>query len=182
MGERCIIGFGNTGGPVMTNVLYNNTYQIVQSPTHAMILVEMVHDARIVPIFANAEAARANFRPNVIQQWLGDSVGWYEGNALVVETRNVHPQQRGYISKDGKLTERFSRWNDNQIVYEFTVEDPSQYTQAWKGEMAFNASREPSYEYACHEGNHAMDGILRGAREKERDGSTVAANADEEGR
>jgi hypothetical protein len=180
MGERCIIGFGNTGGPVMTNVLYNNTYQIVQSPTHAMILVEMVHDARIVPIFGSAAEARAKFRPGVIQQWLGDSVGWYEGASLVVETRNVHPQQRGFISKDGVLTERFSRWDDKQIVYEFTVDDPSQYAQAWKGEMAFNLSAEPSYEYACHEGNYAMEGILAGARAQERAGGTVAANADEE--
>lgn len=180
MGERCIIGFGNTGGPVMTNVLYNNTYQIVQSPTHAMILVEMVHDARIVPIFGSASEARASFRPDVIKQWLGDSVGWYEGDALVVETRNVHPQQRGFISKDGVLTERFSRWDDKQIVYEFTVDDPSQYAQAWKGEMAFNLSAEPSYEYACHEGNYAMEGILAGARAQERGGATVAANADEE--
>lgn len=182
MGERCIIGFGNTGGPVMTNVLYNNTYQIVQSPTHAMILVEMVHDARIVPIFASAEAARAGYRPSVITQWLGDSVGWYEGDTLVVETRNVHPQQRGYVSKAGKLTERFTRWNAGQVVYEFTVEDPTQFSQPWKGEMAFNASPQPSYEYACHEGNHAMYGILAGAREQERGGGTVAANADEEGR
>ena len=180
MGERCIIGFGNTGGPVMTNVLYNNTYQIVQSPTHAMILVEMVHDARIVPIFGSAAEARASFRPGVIKQWLGDSVGWYEGASLVVETRNVHPQQRGFISKDGVLTERFSRWDDKQIVYEFTVDDPSQYAQAWKGEMAFNLSAEPSYEYACHEGNYAMEGILAGARAQERAGGTVAANADEE--
>ncbi len=180
MGERCIIGFGNTGGPVMTNVLYNNTYQIVQSPTHAMILVEMVHDARIVPIFGSAAEARASFRPGVIKQWLGDSVGWYEGASLVVETRNVHPQQRGYISKDGVLHERFTRWDDKQIVYEFTVDDPSQYAQAWKGEIAFNASAEPSYEYACHEGNYAMEGILAGARAQERAGETVAANADEE--
>jgi hypothetical protein len=180
MGERCIIGFGNTGGPVMTNVLYNNTYQIVQSPTHAMILVEMVHDARIVPIFKTAAEARDSFRPGVIRQWLGDSVGWYEGDSLVVETRNVHPQQRGYISKDGILTERFSRWDDKQIVYEFTVEDPTQYTQAWKGEIAFNHSEKPSYEYACHEGNYAMEGILAGARAQERAGETVAANADEE--
>ena len=180
MGERCIIGFGNTGGPVMTNVLYNNTYQIVQSPTHAMILVEMVHDARIVPIFGSAAEARTSFRPGVIKQWLGDSVGWYEGASLVIETRNVHPQQRGFISKDGVLTERFSRWDDKQIVYEFTVDDPSQYAQAWKGEMAFNLSAEPSYEYACHEGNYAMEGILAGARAQERAGGTVAANADEE--
>lgn len=180
MGERCIIGFGNTGGPVMTNVLYNNTYQIVQAPGHVMILVEMVHDARIVPIFANADEARASFRPGVIKQWLGDSVGWYEDNALVVETRNVHPQQRGYVSKDGTLTERFTRWDDKQIVYEFTVNDPAQFTQPWKGEMAFNYSDKPSYEYACHEGNYAMEGILAGARAQERAGKVVQANATEE--
>ena len=176
MGERCIIGFGNTGGPVMTNVLYNNTYQIVQAPEHVMIMVEMVHDARIIPI------TRDRKRPDVIKQWLGDSIGWYEGDTLVVQTKNVHPGQRGYVSKDGMLTERFTRWNDNQIVYEFTVEDPSQYTQPWKGEMAFNASKEPSYEYACHEGNYAMEGILAGARKQEREGTTVKANAAEEGR
>jgi hypothetical protein len=176
MGERCIIGFGNTGGPVMTNVLYNNTYQIVQAPEHVMIMVEMVHDARIIPI------TRDRKRPDVIKQWLGDSIGWYEGDTLVVQTKNVHPGQRGYVSKDGMLTERFTRWNDNQIVYEFTVEDPSQYTQPWKGEMAFNASKEPSYEYACHEGNYAMEGILAGARKQEREGKTVKANAAEEGR
>lgn len=176
MGERCIIGFGNTGGPVMTNVLYNNTYQIVQAPEHVMILVEMVHDARIIPITKDRK------RPAVIQQWLGDSIGWYEGDTLVVQTKNVHPGQRGYISKDGTLTERFTRWNDGQILYEFAVDDPTQYSQPWKGEMAFNVSKEPSYEYACHEGNYAMEGILAGARKQEREGKAVKANAAEEGR
>jgi hypothetical protein len=180
MGERCIVGFGNTGGPVMTNVLYNNTYQIVQSPTHAMILVEMVHDARIVPIVKNASEAKFSSGP--IKKWLGESVGWYEGDTLVIETRNVNPAQRGYVSKDGKLIERFTRWNDTQILYEFTVDDPSQYTQPWKGEIAFNVSKEPSYEYACHEGNYAMEGILAGARKQEREGKVVRANASEEGR
>jgi len=180
MGERCIVGFGNTGGPVMTNVLYNNTYQIVQSPTHAMILVEMVHDARIIPIVKNA--GEAKFSAGPIKPWLGESVGWYEGDALIVETRNVNPAQRGYISKDGKLIERFTRWNDTQILYEFTVDDPSQYSQPWKGEIAFNVSKEPSYEYACHEGNYAMEGILAGARKQEREGKVVKANATEEGR
>ncbi len=180
MGERCIIGFGNTGGPVMTNVLYNNTYQIVQSPGHVMIVVEMVHDARIIPIVKNASEAK--YGPNVIKKWLGDSVGWYEGATLVVETKNVNPAQRGYISKDGKLTERFTRWNDGQITYEFAVEDPTQYSQPWKGEMALNHSKQPFYEYACHEGNYAMEGILAGARKQEREGRTVKANAAEEGR
>ncbi|MDP3740569.1 MAG: hypothetical protein Q8R02_24495 [Hyphomonadaceae bacterium] len=180
MGERCIIGFGNTGGPVMTNVLYNNTYQIVQSPSHVMIVVEMVHDARIIPIVKSASEAK--YGPGVIKKWLGDSVGWYEGNTLVVETKNVNPAQRGYISAAGKLIERFTRWNDGQITYEFTVDDPTQYSQPWKGEMALNASKEPFYEYACHEGNYAMEGILAGARKQEREGKTVRANAAEEGR
>jgi hypothetical protein len=176
IGERCLIGFGNTGGPVMTNVLYNNHYQIVQSPDHVMIMVEMVHDARIIPI------TRERTRPDVIKPWLGDSIGWYEGDTLVVETRNVNPIQRGYLSPKGKLTERFTRWSDTQITYEFTVEDETLYTQPWKGEMALNLSREPIYEYACHEGNYAMEGILAGARKQEAEGKVVAANADEEGR
>jgi hypothetical protein len=180
IGERCLIGFGNTGGPVMTNVLYNNHYQIVQAPDHVAIVVEMVHDARIIPIVKDAAAARHG--PGVIKPWLGDSVGWYEGDTLVVETRNVNPIQRGYISKDGKLIERFSRWNNEQIVYEFTVDDPTQYTQPWKGEMALNYSKEPVYEYACHEGNYAMEGILAGARKQEKEGKTLARNAEEEGR
>jgi hypothetical protein len=92
------------------------------------------------------------------------------------------PAQRGYISKDGTLTERFTRWSNQQITYEFTVDDPAQYTQPWKGEMALNWSNEPVYEYACHEGNYAMEGILAGARKQEREGKVVAANASEEGR
>lgn len=180
MGERCIIGFGNTGGPVMTNVLYNNHYQIVQAPEHVIIVVEMVHDQRIIPIVKSAADAKLSDGP--IKKWLGDSVGWYEGDTLVVKTKNVMPAQRGYISKDGTLTERFTRWNNEQITYEFTVDDPTQYTQPWKGEMALNWSKEPFYEYACHEGNYAMEGILAGARKQEREGKVVAANASEEGR
>ncbi|HPN06058.1 MAG TPA: hypothetical protein PK050_09615 [Hyphomonadaceae bacterium] len=180
MGERCIIGFGNTGGPVMTNVLYNNHYQIVQAPEHVIIVVEMVHDQRIIPIVKSAADAKLSDGP--IKKWLGDSVGWYEGDTLVVKTKNVMPAQRGYISKDGTLTERFTRWSNQQITYEFTVDDPAQYTQPWKGEMALNWSNEPVYEYACHEGNYAMEGILAGARKQEREGKVVAANASEEGR
>src|SRR5690606_28343334 len=86
-----------------------------------------------------------------------------------VETVNPHPNQRGLITASGKVTERWTRWNENQILYEFEVEDPSLYTQIWKGEMSWNTS-EPLYEYACHEGNHAMPGILAGARDFERQG------------
>lgn len=173
LAERCLVSFSNAGGPIMQNGMYNNTYQFVQTKDHVMILVEMVHDARIIPIGKPHSA-------DGLPQWLGSSVGWYEGDTLVVETINPHPLQRAFISSAGKLTERFTRWSDSQIVYEFTVEDPTLYTQPWKGEMSFNASPEPLYEYACHEGNHAMPGILAGARVQELDGATVRDNAEVE--
>ena len=175
IGERCLIGFGNTGGPLMNNVLYNNVKQIVQAPDHVMILVEMAHDARIIPLTKDRK------RPEVIQQWLGDSIGWYEGDTLVVETRNINPVQRGYISDEGYVIEKFTRWNADQIVYEFEVVDPTRYTEPWKGEMPWNRSPEPLHEYACHEGNYSFEGILAGARELERQGRLVPVNADEEG-
>ncbi len=100
VGERCLVGFGGTGGPVMQNVLYNNHYQIVQTPGTVLIDIEMDHDARIIPIVK--DEAAAHYGPNVIQKWLGDSVGWYEGDTLVVETRNVNPQQHGLISEVGQ--------------------------------------------------------------------------------
>jgi hypothetical protein len=167
--ERCIIGFSGSYGPVMNNGMYNSTMQFVQTPSHVMIQVEMIHDVRVIPTFANGEEARSHFAP--VPKWGGDSVGWYEGDTLVVETRHPHPSQRAMISDKGKLTERFSRWNDKQILYSFEVDDPEMYTQVWKGEMALNAS-EPLYEYACHEGNYAMAGILAGARELESQGKT----------
>jgi hypothetical protein len=167
--ERCLIGFTGAGGPGMLNTIYNNNYQIVQSPDHVMILVEMVHDARIIPIAKSR--AEAKHRPGAIKPWLGDSVGWWEGDTLVVETVNVHPEQaaQGQIimSPEGKLTERFTRVADGQIFYEFKVEDPLWYTQAWRVEMSLNRRTENVYEYACHEGNHAMEGILGGARSLE---------------
>ncbi len=179
VGERCLVGFGNTGGPVMNNVLYNNTYQIVQSPGHAVILVEMVHDARIIPIVADRQAAKHD--PGAIKKWLGDSVGWYEGNILVVETKNVHPQQRGYISDRGKLTERFTRTAEGVILYQFEIDDPDQYTQVWKGEMPMRTASGAVYEYACHEGNYGLLGILAGAREQEKRGAGLELTADDEG-
>lgn len=170
LGERCMIGFGGTGGPPMLNTLYNNTYQIVQTPEHVMILVEMVHDARIVPIVDSPEGKGAEF--DAIDRWLGESVGWWEGDTLVVETRNWQPEQARqgpvYVSEQGKVIERFTRFADNQILYEFTVEDPVYYTQAWRGEISFNAVEGPVYEYACHEGNIGLEGILQGARVKEK--------------
>ncbi|MFT3725328.1 MAG: hypothetical protein QM773_17300 [Hyphomonadaceae bacterium] len=163
--ERCVLGFSGSFGPVMQNGMYNNTMQFVQTPTHVMIEVEMIHDVRVIPI----AASKAEAKHGSVPKWGGDSVGWYEGDTLVVETTNVHPGQRAMISQNGKVTERFSRWNDHQVLYTFEVDDPSLYSQTWKGEMSLNSSS-PLYEYACHEGNYAMPGILGGARELESKG------------
>ncbi|MFT4887911.1 MAG: hypothetical protein ACJAY7_001357 [Pseudohongiellaceae bacterium] len=169
--ERCLLGFGNKAGPGMMGALYNNTYQFVQTDDYVMILAEMVHDARIVPVFDSPEQARAGRRPASLEPWFGDSVGWYENDQLVVETVNIHPLQLGQssvpITKEGLITERFSRYSDNEIFYQFTVEDSNIYSQPWTAELSFYATEDGLYEYACHEGNYAMPGILAGARRLE---------------
>lgn len=166
LGERCLVGFGSTSGPPMNNVLYNNLYQIVQTDDYLVILVEMVHDARIIPI-------AGEHRPSELKQWLGDSIGWWEGDTLVVETINLHPQQipsnAAPLSEQGRIIERFSRYSDDQILYEFEVSDPVYYTETWRGEMSLNHSEDQLYEYACHEGNYGLAGILAGARRAEAD-------------
>lgn len=170
LSERCILSEGKAG-PAMQSGLYNNTYQFVQTTDYVMIDVEQMHDARIIPIFASAIEARANRRPEVLQQYMGDSVGWYEGDALVVETINVNPQQMQQsstaITKNGRITERFTRYSDTEIVYRFTVEDSDLYSQAWTAELSFHTSDGHLYEYACHEGNYSMPGTLAGARRLE---------------
>lgn len=172
LAERCLIGFSNVGGPGMQSALYNSTYEFVHTDNHLMILVEMVHDARIIPLFDSAEEARANHKPNAVKQWLGNSVGWYEGDTVVVETINYHPLQVEHgsikITEDGKLTERFSLHSDREIVYKFTVDDPNFYSQPWTAELSFYATDGEVYEYACHEGNYSMQGILAGARLEEK--------------
>jgi hypothetical protein len=167
MAERCLVGFGSTGGPPMINVMYNNTYQFVQSPDYVVILVEMNHDARIIPLTDNVD--------DKIPQWLGNSKGRYEGDTLVVETTNFNPGEslrtffaNSYLlSPDAKVTERFTRVADDQILYQFSVDDPKLFSQVWKAEMIFNASKGALYEYACHEGNYALPGILAGARKND---------------
>ena len=168
--ERCILSEGKAG-PAMRSGLYNNTYQFVQTDDYVMIEVEQMHDARIIPTFDSAEEARANRRPEVLQQYMGDSVGWYEDGVLVVETLNVNPQQMQQsataITKNGKITERFMRYSDTEIVYRFTVEDSDLYSQPWTAELSFHATDGRLYEYACHEGNYSMPGTLAGARRLE---------------
>ena len=166
--ERCLLGFGNKAGPGMMGALYNNTYQFVQTDDYVMILVEMVHDARIIPIFDSPETARANRLPSQWEPWFGDSVGWYEDGELVVETVNIKPQQMSQssvpITKQGRIIERFSRYSDTEILYQFTVEDSNIYRQPWTAELSFYATEDRLYEYACHEGNYSMPGSLAGAR------------------
>jgi hypothetical protein len=170
MAERCIVGFGSTGGPPMINVLYNNHYQIVQTKDTVVILVEMNHDARIVRM-------NGQHLPNAIRPWLGDSVGHWEGDTLVVETTNFNPGERlrtnfsqsFYVSANAKVIERFKRTSPTELSYEFAVDDPEIYSKVWHAEMVFKAAKGNIYEYACHEGNYALPGILAGARKGERE-------------
>jgi hypothetical protein len=180
-GERCVL-MGNLGGPVMLSGLYNNNIQVVQTPGYVMLEVEMIHDARIIPIFKDAAEAARGHGPSAIAKWMGDSVAWYEGNTLVVQTRNYHRQQAGqvFISDTGTLTERITRVGPDDIVYAFTVEDPEVYTQVWKGEISWRKNRNSIYEYACHEGNYGLWNILSGAREQERNGRALEATGTEE--
>ena len=161
LSERCLLAFGSSSGPPMLPVLYNNTYQIVQTPDAVMILVEMVHDARIVRM--NAEHPPASVR-----QWMGDSTGRWDGDTLVVDTTNFREEVafRGG-SKDFHVIERFRRVDGNTVLYRATMEDPATWTKPWSIEYSFSSTNGPIYEYACHEGNYAMTDILGGARKLE---------------
>ncbi|MEM7080945.1 MAG: hypothetical protein AAF513_20185, partial [Pseudomonadota bacterium] len=155
--ERCLISFASTV-PTLPS-LYNNYKRIVQTDTHIMILQEMVHDARIIRI--DSEHSSAENR-----KWLGDSIGYWEGDTLIVETRNFHPIN-GLPGADENLhvVERFSRQEDGNLYYDFTVTDETVWTDSWSGRYLWqNKPASKVYEYACHEGNYAMGGILRGAR------------------
>lgn len=163
--DRCLIGSRGSGGPPMLNNIYNNTYQIVQTPDHVMIDVEMMHDARIIRL-------GQDHKPEPVKQWLGDSVGRWEGDTLVIVTRNWNRWHGDYepvfLSEQATVTERFTRTGADELTYAFEVDDPGFYTQTWKGEMLFTTAPGDVYEFACHEGNHALEGILRGARHLER--------------
>jgi hypothetical protein len=162
LGERCLLAFGSASGPPMMPVLYNNHYQIVQSKDAVMILVEMVHDARIVRLGGTHVASN-------VRKWMGDSIGHWEGETLVVETTNFTDYEsfRGATS-DARVIERFTRVAPDKIHYRFTVEDPQAFTHSFTGEMPFYRTDDAIYEYACHEGNYALRGILAGAREQEK--------------
>ena len=165
LGERCLVGFGPTSGPVMMPVIYNSNHQIIQSPGYVTIVTEMVHDARIIKITNDRNpAAEAQ------KKWLGDSIGRWEGDTLVVETKyfNDWHRLRGFPVDNLTLTETFRREAGNKLIYGFKVNDPNIFQSDFSGEFPLSRLDGNLYEYACHEGNHGMVGILAGARAVER--------------
>ena len=159
LGERCLLGFGSTSGPPMMPVLYNNNYQIVQTPATIMILVEMVHDVRQIHM------DRPQHLSSDIRLWNGDSVGHWDGDTLVVDTTNFTDKTsfRG-SSENMHIVERFTRTGEGTILYRWTIDDPESFAKPFTAEYPFLATPGPIYEYACHEGNYAMPDILGGAR------------------
>ena len=164
LGERCLIAFGNSSGPVMSPVMYNSHMQIVQSPGYVNIIVEMAHDARIIKITDDR-----NPSSEAHSKWMGDSIGRWEGDTLIVETKNYNAwmNYRGAPTENLSVIETFRREANNKIIYGFTVDDPTVYTAQWSGEYPLSKMEEPVYEYACHEGNYGIIGILAGARRLE---------------
>jgi hypothetical protein len=156
--ERCLLTFGSTSGPTMLPTLYNNYKRIVQSEDTVLIHIEMVHEARIIRM--NAEHDPANIR-----KWLGDSIGWWEGDTLVVETINFTDMPAfSQGSRDMKVTERFRMESAEKLIYSFTVEDPTVWTAPFTGEYSWPRNNSKVFEYACHEANYALEGIMKGAR------------------
>ncbi len=161
LSERCLMSFGSSSGPPMLPVLYNNNYQIVQTADRVMILVEMVHDARVIRMNAEHD-------PENIRKWLGDSVGHWEGDTLVVDTVHFNDaiNFRG-SSKNLHVIEKFTRTDASTILYRATLDDPTTWTKPWTIEYPFTATRGPVFEYACHEGNYSIVDVLGGARKEE---------------
>ena len=167
LSERCIIGFN--AGPPFTPSLYNNNVQIFQSKDTAVLMTEMIHDARVVPLYASADDQ--SMLDDGVRLWTGDSRGYWDGDTLVVETRNFNGLAPSFgsagTSKDKFLTERFTRVSADTVNYEFTIDDPSTYTDKFTGIVPMTKVAGLLYEYACHEGNYGMVNILRGARVQE---------------
>ena len=168
LGARCILMDRN--GPPMLAGAYNNGYQIMQAPGYVMILVEMLHDVRIIPL-----DGRPQLPPNV-RQWTGSYRGHWEGQTLVVETTNLSGKFAFQGSSENmRLTERFTRVDEDTIRYQFTVDDPATWTRSWSAEMPMKKSTGPIFEHACHEGNYGLRNTLAGARAEEKRAAEEAA-------
>ena len=155
LSDRCLMGFNS--GPPMKSGSYNNNVLILQAPGYVAIVNEMVHNARVIPL---------DGRPEVdLRQYAGVSTGRWEGDTLVVETRNfLRETSLGGTTADTYLIERFRRIDPDTVIYEFTVDDPNSFARPWTAQMPFRRTDGPLYEYACHEGNVGLHGILAGAR------------------
>ena len=172
LSERCLVGLN--AGPPMQPSAYNNNLRIVQTPDYVVLVTEMIHDARIVPMDGRPRL------PDEIQRWSGDARGRWEGNTLVVETTNFTDKtptfqlpatlltapELGSVGSaaDMTLTERFTPTADGRLLYEYTVDDPKTFVRPFTVALPMRASDQLMYEYACHEGNYAMPGMLKGAR------------------
>jgi hypothetical protein len=175
--ERCLSA--PLSGPPMINSAYNNNIQFVQTKDTIAINQEAMHDVRIIHMDTRKHGA--------VPLWFGDSVGWWDGDTLVVETVGFLPSQvdrrasttRLLMSPDAKVIERFTRISKTQIKYEFTVDDPAYFSQTWKGELPLTATTDRMYEYACHEGNYGLTNMLAGARYEETQAASKTASAAE---
>ncbi len=169
LSERCLIGFN--AGPPFVPSLYNNNVQIFQSRDTAVLMTEMIHDARVVPLYDSADAAAAAALDDSIRSYTGDSRGYWDGDTLVVVTRNFNGLSSSFgqagTSYDKVLTERFTRKGPITVDYEFTVDDPATYSDRFTGIVSMTKVAGLLYEYACHEGNYGMVNMLRGARVQE---------------
>ena len=166
--ERCILS--PTTGPPMLPGPYNNNYQIVQTRDYAMITVEMIHEVRIISLDGRPHL------PQTMRKWLGDSIGHWENNTLVVDTTNFTDKTRFRGSDENlHLIERFTRTGPDTILYEFTVDDPSAFVAPWKAEIPMRRTQGPMYEFACHEGNFALGRMLSIARDAEKKAAKTQA-------
>jgi hypothetical protein len=163
--ERCL---ASTNAPPMQPTPDNNYYQIVQTPHDVMIASELIHDARIIRM-------NAIHAPAAITSWLGDSIGWWEGDTLVVETKSFAENSAArlggrvviFASTQTTVVEHFTRVSADELIYNFTVDDPSYYTRPWTGETHLLRSHDQMFEFSCHEGNYALRNILEAARARD---------------
>ncbi|HEV7689906.1 MAG TPA: hypothetical protein VGO52_03755 [Hyphomonadaceae bacterium] len=175
--DRCLMA-ANAAAPPMTSQGYNDAYLIVQTPSVIAISVEMMDETRIVRMVGSASEAAKAHGPPVLQRWTGDSVGWWEGDTLLVETVNVNVRQGAQspmpTSKDAKVVERFTRTGEQELLYQAEVTDPATYMRPWGIQYTFHPTRR-LWEYACHEGNYGLAAILSGVRKTERDKTAAKA-------
>jgi hypothetical protein len=170
--ERCLMS--TSAGPPLLNANSDSDYQIIQTQREVVIIAQMNHDARIV---------RLNGRhpPDSVRLWMGDSIGHWDRDTLVVETTNFHPSEGGrsrfLMSPQAKIVERFRRVSPSELRYEFSVEDPATFTEIWRGQIPLRAIKGPIYEFACHEGNYSLPNILGGARREEADALAAVEGA-----